>query len=225
MPMQKIILRPSVNVEATPLLNEGGWSYSQLIRFFMGMAQKIGGWTKFIQTQIVGTGRGSHAWADLLGNPYYAMGTEQRLQVIQAGELIDITPIESTEDITPDFSTTMGSPTVTVGDTGHGAAVGEWINIVIPISVGGLILHGFYIVLTVPTADTYTITAGSDAAATVNNGGAVPEFDTTNTSATVLVTLEDHGYSAGQTFTVEVSTTVGGLTLDGDYTIVTVPDA
>ncbi len=73
--MQKLTLKPGVNVERTPTLNEGGISTSQLIRFFDGLPQKIGGWTELIPEQFVGTCRGMHGWGDLNGNPYLALGT------------------------------------------------------------------------------------------------------------------------------------------------------
>lgn len=224
MPMQKVTLRPGINVQFTQLLNEGGFSGSQLTRWKDGLGQKLGGWDKYIQSQIVGTGRGSHAWADLDGNPYYAVGTEQRLQAIEAGVLIDITPVDNTANIAPAFSTTDTETEVTVTDVGHGAGTGDWINIVVPVSVGGIVLQGFYIITSVVDADNYTIESANPATATVAAGGAVPNFTTTNTLATVTVTLNDHGYSAGQQFEVQVSTTVGGLTLLGDYAVTSVTD-
>jgi hypothetical protein len=41
----------------------------------------------------------------------------------------------------------------------------------------------------------------------------------------VTVTLTAHGYSVGQTYAANVSTTVGGLTIYGNYIVQTVPSA
>lgn len=47
---------------------------------------------------------------------------------------------------------------------------------------------------------------------------------TTNTSSTVSVTYTSHGAEVGATIIFESSLSVGGLTLDGEYTITAVPD-
>lgn len=44
MPLQKLQFRPGVNKESTTLANEGGWYYSDKIRFRSGFPEKIGGW-------------------------------------------------------------------------------------------------------------------------------------------------------------------------------------
>lgn len=220
MPLSKVILRPGINVERTPLLNEGGWSSSQLVRFFQGMPQKNGGWQHLnppnaggMPIPLIGTARGAHAWADLNGNAYAAFGTEQRLQLLALGLIYDITPLRKTDNIAPAFSTTNGQKTVTVTDTSHGAAVGDWINILIPVSVGGIVLQGVYQVQTVVDANNYTIAAATAATATVSGGGAVPSFSTTNGSPNITITLNNHGLIVNSLFGVQVATTVGGITL------------
>lgn len=123
--------------------------------------------------------------------------------------------------ITPAFSTTNGSKTVTVTWTNHGLSVGQYLDIIVPVSIGGIILNGFYAVATVPNADTLTFLAPNPATSTAS-GGSLPSFATTANSPTVTVTLANHGYAPGQSFTVQVSTDVGGLTIFGTYTIVSV---
>ncbi len=225
MSYNKVVLNPGVDVDKTILLNEASWSRSQFVRFFQNMLQKIGGWLRITDTKFIGTCRGIFSWADLVGHTYIAVGTDQRLEAFAGGNLYDITPIDNTVNITPDYSTVSGSSIVTVHDVTHGESEGDWINIVNPISVGGLILLGLYQIQSVIDADNYTIAAASSATATVNNGGAAADFNTTNTSSTVTVTLDDHGFSAGQIYTVYVSTTVATVVLFGDYTIVTAPTA
>jgi hypothetical protein len=83
------------------------------------------------------------------------------------------------------------------------------------------VLSGIYPITLGLSSTSYTITAASNATATVNNAGAVPSFATTNASATVTVTLNNHGFSAGQTVTFLVSTTVGGVTIFGNYLVQT----
>jgi hypothetical protein len=118
-----------------------------------------------------------------------------------------------------DFSTTNGSATVTIAGFTDTPIVGGYVNVGVMVSVGGLILDGFYQVVSVPSSGSVTVTASANATSTVTSGGAVPIFSTLPTDATVTVALNDHGLVAGETFTVEVSTNVGGLTLLGPYTV------
>lgn len=125
----------------------------------------------------------------------------------------------------PAFTTALGSPTVTVTLVESGVSVGQWIAVIVPVSVGGIILLGYYQVVSTPDGNNFTITAASVATADVTGGGLVPIFVTVAASAQVFVFLEDHGYLAGQTFMVQVPTTLGGITLSGPYTISSVTDA
>lgn len=230
MPMEKINLRPGVNTEATPLLNEAGWSESNLIRFFtaagQNFLQKLGGWSRLTSSTFQGICRGLFAWADLSGNAYVAAGTEQRLQVFAAGALFDITPVRKTDNVTPNYSTISGSNIVTIIDTANGASATDGVLIYNPISVGGVVLQGYYEIHSIVDANTYTIIAASNATSTVNNGGAAAKFTTTNTSSTVKVTLNNNGYSVGSVYTVYVATAVGGITMSvGNYNVTTIIDA
>lgn len=225
MPLAPIRFKPGINVDWTPTLNEGGWADANRVRWRDGQVEQLGGWVRYFSAPMPGIPRTLHPWESLASDHYLAIGTDSSLLTLTNGVLVNRTPIVSEDDVTPDFSTTDGDTLVTVGDVGSNTADGQYIGITIPVSVGGIVLHGTYEVVTAVSADVYTINAASAATATVANGGAVPVFDTTNTSSVVLVTLADHTYGIGDTFTVEVSTSVGGLTLLGDYTVQTVPDA
>jgi hypothetical protein len=125
----------------------------------------------------------------------------------------------------PNFSTVINTPTVTVNLPANGLSVSNYLNIVIPVSVGGLILYGFYQVVSVLDSNNFTITAASNATSTVNNSGAVPVFTTAANSQVVNVHLANHGQLSGQSFVVQVATTLGGITLFGSYTITSIVDA
>ncbi len=126
-------------------------------------------------------------------------------------------------DLTVDASTTISTSEVDIGMPDHGMVVGNYCQIPIYIAVGGVIVQGTYQVTEVPSADVFTIDVGEDATATIANGGAVPLYDTVAASATITVTLAAHGFVAGETYTVHVLTEVGGLVLQGDYTILATP--
>lgn len=121
------------------------------------------------------------------------------------------------------FTTTLGSPTVTVTQADHGLIPGMWISVVTQVAVGGIVVYGYYPVITVPTPNTFTITA--DNALSADTPGSVPLFTSTAGDSTITVGLVNHGMEPNETFTVGVATTVGGITLTGGYQVVTVLDS
>ena len=68
------------------------------------------------------------------------------------------------------FSVTISSPTVTVTQAAHGLATGDTITIAGAAAVGGITPSGAYQV-TVLTANTFTVTHGSNATSTATGGG------------------------------------------------------
>jgi hypothetical protein len=225
MPLKKITITPGINTQETATENLGGWSFSNLIRFRLGLLEKIGGWFHFSNIATIGTARGLHAFQDLSANQYLAVGSEQRLQIYSAGIVTDITPIRKTSNLSSAFTTTSNSNVVKITDTAHSAQVGDWVNIYTFVSIGGIVLFGFYLITDVIDANNYEITAASVATSGVTDGGTVSEFTTTITSGTVKVTLNNHGYAQGNVYQVQISTTVGGLTFFGAYIVNTVIDA
>ena len=123
------------------------------------------------------------------------------------------------------FSTLINTPTVTVNLANAGVAVGGYFAVTVPVSIGGIVLLGFYQVVSTPSANQFTITAAANATSSVTNGGAVPVFTSTVSSTAVNVLLNNHGLLAGQPFVVQVSTSLGGTTVFGSYSVATVVDA
>lgn len=216
-------LKPGVNTEATPLLLQAGFSASQLIRFFNNILSKIGGWQRISSTALVGVCRGLFAWSDLTGVGYVAAGTDQRLQVYNEGQIYDITPIRSTDNLSTPY-TTFSNTTLKITDNSSGAALGDWIYIGTYSAVDGIIVQGFYQVSNVIDGNNYDVTLPS-AATSSTTGGVTSLFTTTMSQAAVRVTLNNHGFAAMVSiFTVYVSTTVGGVTLSGPFLVQTVID-
>lgn len=149
------------------------------------------------------------------------------------------------------FATVNTSANVTVTHTAHGRATGDAVWFSGAAAVNGITIAGDY-QITVINANSYTITHsapatgtgsgggssvayhyGSGATSTVAaGGGTVPyytyltdPFATTDTSTTVTVTHVGHGAARGDTIVVDATSNVGGLVLDGEYTIDTVIDA
>lgn len=253
MPFSTVRLRPGVTSELTPVLNQAGYSLSQLGRFKAGLFQKLGGWVNYVNSTISGITRALHAWEDLNQNGWLGVGTSTTLDVVEnATTVSNISPqiyITNPSGTTllasdgsqilasdgspivlsgaPDFSTTNASTLVTIVDTQLSATVTTLDSIVLPtpVSVGGLILVGFYPINTVLSADSYTIVAASPATSGVSHGGSVPRYTTTSGSAIVSVNLPNHGLSVGQTYVDPLGTAVGGLTIQGGYNVTGITDA
>lgn len=242
MAIQKLSLRPGVNTQLSPTANTSGLSASNLVRFREGLLEKLGGWdwiggenegANVLQT--IGTVRGLHAFEDLSSIAYLALGSEQRLELYtpSTGTLTDITPIRKTSNLTTPFTSNDVTDNLTVTDINHGAVVGDWIYIPFytyaNIGRGGnfVLLQGFYRVNGVTDANNYTISPGTFSGANNTDIGVTSLFTTTLSSNSVKVTLGGYvgfGWSVGSIYTIYSPTTVGGLTLSGQYLIATTID-
>ena len=226
MPFASVRLVPGVNTLRTPTLNEAGYSDAQFIRWKDGLAQKIGGWEKFYAFTVGGIPRDIHAWEDLNSTGRLAVGTTTELDIITNGVLQTITPQQKTTSFLPKFTTILGSPIVNITDLNIGTVTTfDSVYFNTPISVGGLILSGLYPITLSVAATQYRITASSNATSAVTNGGAVPAFTTTGGSGFVNVALAAHGQVVGNAVNFPISTTVGGVIIQGSYTVVAFVDA
>mgnify|MGYP001278941957 FL=1 len=172
MPLQKFIFNPGINKEGTDYSAEGGWFDGNLVRFRKGFPEKIGGWQKYIQSSYEGTGRKLHGWVNLEGTKLLGLGTRFKLYIQEGTTYNDVTPIRSTTsagDVT--FAATNGSSTLTVTDSSHGAAEGDFVTFSGAASLGGnviaSVLNQEYQIESVPTVNTYTVVAKDTSGDTV----------------------------------------------------------
>jgi len=222
MPLQKYIFNPGINKEGTAYSAEGGWFDSNLVRFRKGLPEKIGGWQKYIETSYEGTGRKLHGWVDLDGTKLLGLGTRFKLYIQEGTSYNDITPIRSTTgagDVT--FAATNGSSTLTVTDSGHGAVEGDFVTFSGAASLGGnvtaAVLNQEYQVVSVPTANTFTIVAKDTDGATVtanssdsgNGGGSVVGAYQINSGLDVFVDGTGWGVGAWSSGTWGSTTSLG----------------
>ena len=182
MPLQPLDFRPGINKESTSYTAEGGWFDGNLVRFRKGFAEKIGGWQKYVSPSYEGTGRKLHNWVNLAGTKLLGLGTRLKLYIQEGNSYSDITPIRLTTgagDVT--FAATNGSSTITVTDTSHGAVADDFVTFSGAAALGGsgnitaAVLNQEYQIASVPTTNTYTITAkdtsGSTVTANANDSG------------------------------------------------------
>ena len=172
MPLVKPEFRPGIVKTDTDLAAEGGFADGNLVRFWQGRAEPIGGWQLHTVETFNGIARGAKAWTTLNGTGVFAFGTNTNLYGVIGGSVRDITPalirgVE--EDI---FSTIDGSDTVAVHLPFHRLREGD--EVVFSnhqATIGGLTIEGTFTVDEVLTRDRFTITAASNASATVTDGG------------------------------------------------------
>lgn len=223
MPMTMLKLVPGTNVELTPSQLEAGYAVSNFGRFRNGLFEKLGGWSRYFAFAVGGTPRAINAWQDRNETNYLGIGTTTNLSVISNDDIVDLTPQTYTSNFAPKFSTTISSPNITVDDLNiANVTTLDSVYFPVPVSIGGIILSGLYPIDIVLGTTQYRIVADTNATASVVNGGAVPSFATTSGSSSVSVTLADHGLAEFDQFVAPVSTSVGGLTIQGAYSVVSV---
>jgi hypothetical protein len=186
MPLTKLQFKPGINTETTSYANEGGWFDGDKIRFRFGVPEKIGGWQKLSGSTFLGTARAIKPFVALDSTKYNGLGTNLKYYIEEGGGYNDITPIRATTaagDVT--FAATNGSSTLTVTDNSHGAIVNDFVTFSGAATLGGTItadvLNQEYQVVSVPTANSFTVTAKDTSGATVtanasdsgNGGGSV----------------------------------------------------
>lgn len=208
MPLQKLQFRAGINRDSTSYTNEGGWFDGDKVRFRNGLPEKIGGWTKYSDTQFQGTCRALHTWTALDNTNFIGIGTSQKYYLNAGGVYYDITPIRLTTsagDVT--FTATDGSSTITVTDTDHGANINDFVTFSGATAFHGsgaitaAVINQEYQVASVTASNTYTITAkdtsGSTVTANSNDAGSGKGGSSTVGTYQINVGLEDNSYGNG----------------------------
>jgi hypothetical protein len=124
------------------------------------------------------------------------------------------------QNFAPVFIADSGSQSCQVTQTAHSLAAGQMVWYPAPISAGGVIVEGPYIVTSVVDFNNYEITLPM--AADGSNTAVLPIFTTAVDSPDIGVHLPAHGLSGGQTFYINIPTLVGGIQLSGGLTVISV---
>jgi hypothetical protein len=226
-------LIPGADLVKTPVLNEAALSQTNLIRFLpdrnnLGLPQKLGGWVAYYNAPLTSTVRALKGYADLDAVNHLAIGCTQQLALLTNGSLQDITPRTYVDNPAPNISTTAGSTTVTIVDPNLTASNLDYVEFVTPVSVGGLILTGPYLINSV-AGTTYYITASYAASFSVSQAIIVGSISSTTltvgsvTSGTLVIgqSLSGTGVTTGTTltagsgssWTTSISQTVSSTTI------------
>ena len=170
---------PGIDKQDTSAGAENRWIDSDNVRFRYGLPEKVGGWSSLISDTITGVARKLHAFVDLNGNRYVAIGTDKFLLLYFEGQLHDITPLKSTLSSST-IATTNNNPVCTITtSTSHGLEPGDIVlldSVTLPSGTGfsaSDFEDKLFQVTSVPTPTTFTITQSSNAGGTVSTGGSI----------------------------------------------------
>ena len=224
--LQKIGFQPGINKQITPTGAEGQWVDCDNVRFRYGTPEKIGGWNQLgtlNENELTGAGRGLHHFINSLSRKYAIIGTNRILYAYSGGVFYDIHPIQTTTTLTNAFSTTNGSPTVTITySSAHGLAPGDILLMDNFTSITGsdFVAADFndkkFMVASTPTNVTATITMPSNetgAGATTSGGIRIQKYYTVGPA----VQAQGFGYGLGSwggEAAGAITTTLNGALLD-----------
>ena len=199
MPLTKLSFRPGITKESTTYANEGGFYDSNWVRFRYGYPEKIGGWQNLsFNNTFSGVCRSIWSWVTHANEKLLGIGTSQKYYIENGGTYNDITPVRAgptTLGATP-ITTVNGSRLVTVTAAGHGASTGTFVRLTSTTPVGGLTISGEYEIITVPTGNSFTIAAATEATSSTSGGGTVTVTYDINAGSSTFTTIVG-GWSAG----------------------------
>ena len=169
---------PGIDKQTTTAGAENRWIDSDNVRFRYGLPEKVNGWQSPVKKSIVGVARAMHAFVDLEGNKYIAIGTDKFLLIYYDGELYDITPLASSL-FGATITTVASSAAVTIGYINHGLSEGDIIlmsNTTLPVGTGYTAADfddKLFQITSVTDADNFVITQSSAAAGNAGPGGSI----------------------------------------------------
>lgn len=206
-------------------------------RFVAGYPEKLGGWVFTSTNAVKGVPRGLKDWRDLSANVYLGIGTHEKLYVFYQGSSTDITPFRAiqTGTLTNAFVTTLNSDVITVSQGTHGLLTGDYVQLIAGTSVGGITPAGVYNPITVTGTNAYTFVNQNPATIAGTGGGNIAytyyrttltnPFTTISGTSGVKVTQNANGAGAGDFAIFNGTSTVGGVTIAGEYPIASIVDA
>ena len=227
--LQKIGFAPGINKQLTATGAESQWIDCDNVRFRYGSPEKIGGWNQLgnvNENELTGAGRGLHHYVNTLGRRYAIIGTNRILYAYSGGVFYDIHPIKTTTTLTSAFSTTNGSPIVTITfPTGHGINPQDIILLDNFTTITGSNFGASdfdnkkFMVTSVPTTETLTITMPSNetgSGATTSGGIRVQHYYTVGSA----VQQKGFGWGLGSWSGIDgsaITTTLNGALGDNAF--------
>ena len=171
--------KPGIDKQDTSAGAENRWVDSDNVRFRYGLPEKVGGWSSLVTNSIVGVSRKLHAFVDLNGNRYVAIGTDKFLLLYFEGQLFDITPLKSTLSSSTIATVNASAVCTITTSTSHNLEPGDIVlldSVTLPGGTGfsaSDFEDKLFQVTSVPSPTTFTITQSTNAGATVSTGGSI----------------------------------------------------
>jgi hypothetical protein len=179
MPLQQVRFLPGIDKENTAVGAQGRWVDSDNVRFRYGLPEKVSGWSSLITDTIVGVCRKQHAFVDISGNRYVALGTDKFLLIYFEGQLYDITPVRAAlTSATIATTDTSAVCEITTGSA-HGLIAGDIVlldNVTLPGGTGYVdadFENKLFQVTGITSTTVFTITQSTAATGTVATGGSI----------------------------------------------------
>jgi hypothetical protein len=193
-----VAIRPGLMSEATQRDADNRWWTGLNVRFRKGWPEKVGGWADAEPgSTVTGNPRQIFDWVALDDTVWTAIGTHNHLYVYSNGAFSDITPLDDSGTLGTDpFTTTISSAEVSVADTTHNRAVGDYVVFDGAAEVGGITIDGEYVITEVTDANNYVITHTSSATSSATGGGAAVTYEYLISSG-LSVATQVGGYGSG----------------------------
>ena len=202
--LQKLNFKPGFNKQITESGAESQWVDGDFVRFRYGLPEKIGGWSQLTTNNntLPGVARAQHDFTSIAGEKYSAIGTSQGLFLFYNGEFVDISPLDDDVITGATFSTTSGSPTVTVSKPSHALLNGRYVtfsSVTVPTNSGYATTDftGNTFEVLNKTASTFQITmpSNSSASSTTLNGGLQDDTAGTGGTGTSIALTSTSGFA------------------------------
>lgn len=233
-----IQLLPGLYTEASARASINRWKDGDKVRFQNKLPQKLGGWTDTSYTladatqPLIGNPRGMKTWVTLNGQEMTSFGTGAKLYIINQNVLYDITPQRRQIAITPQTNTITNITqaanavvTISTGGATNPYSVGGYFVIT---GVNGMTqINGLVAQVTAIGGSTgaWTITTDINSLgfSAYTSGGIAGNgpLVTTSGSSSVRVLDPGHGANIGDYVYISGASAVGGLTIAGQYQVIT----
>jgi hypothetical protein len=198
------------------------------VRFRYGTPEKIGGWNQLGGDKLTGAARGLHHMVNKDGIKYAIIGTNRILYAYSGEVFYDIHPLTNPSGtaITNAFSTSNGSPTVTVTFSGsHNFQAGDIILFGEVSTFSAITNSNFgasdfcdkkFMVTSVPSSNTITITMdGNESGSGATTSGGITYFQYYHVGPAEQVGVFGWGVSLyGGTAAAPQTTTLNGALLN-----------
>ena len=229
--LQKIGFLPGFNKQKTPTGAEAQWTGGENVRFRYGTPEKVGGWKSLGDKKLTGPTRALHHMVNKDGIKYAILGTNRILYAYSGGVFYDIHPLvnPSGTAITNAFSTSNGSPTVTLTfSSAHNFEAGDIIFFGETSTFSAITNSDFgaadfcdlkFMVASVPTPTTLTITMpGNESGSGATTSGGITYYQYYSVGPADQVGVYGWGISQfGGTVTSPQTNTLDGALGDDAY--------